>query len=104
MTPGACRSDFNREAEGIGAIIQVLMENIIARTTEAGSRTLVHGVSVGEETHGKYMKDCVIGRYELNIARILRQGGCTNFFSLDRVLLFEGRMEWLCRTRFGANS
>jgi retinol dehydrogenase-12 len=68
MTPGACKSDFNREAEGIGAFIQSFMEAVIARSTEVGSRALVDGVAVGEESHGKYMKDCVIGRYEVSFS------------------------------------
>lgn len=30
---------------------------LIARTTEVGSRTLVAGAEVGEESHGEYMAD-----------------------------------------------
>lgn len=60
MTPGACESDFNREATGIGRVIHNMMSFIIARTTEAGSRTLVAGVAAGEESHGSYMADCQV--------------------------------------------
>ena len=31
-----------------------------ARSTEAGSRTLVHGGSVGAESHGQHHHDCKI--------------------------------------------
>lgn len=33
---------------------------LLARTTEAGSRTLVHAATQGPETHGQYMSDCTI--------------------------------------------
>ncbi|KAG4433204.1 hypothetical protein IFR05_011312 [Cadophora sp. M221] len=60
MTPGACKSDFHREISGIGIIIQSILDALIARTTEAGSRTLVAGVAAGEESHGAYMADCKV--------------------------------------------
>lgn len=37
-----------------------LMKLFLARTTEAGSRTLVASVLAGEESHGQYMSDCEI--------------------------------------------
>lgn len=58
MTPGACKSDFDRESTGIGRIMSDMMSAILARTTEAGSRALVAGVAAGEESHGSYMADC----------------------------------------------
>jgi retinol dehydrogenase-12 len=57
MTPGACKSDFDRESTGVGRVIHNLLSAIIGRTTEAGSRTLVAGVAAGEESHGAYMAD-----------------------------------------------
>jgi hypothetical protein len=33
---------------------------MVARTAEVGSRTLVHGASVGPEAHGQYVPDCKI--------------------------------------------
>lgn len=35
-----------------------VMKALLARTTEAGSRTIVHAASSGPETHGKYLSDC----------------------------------------------
>ncbi|KAH7372177.1 hypothetical protein BKA64DRAFT_587123 [Cadophora sp. MPI-SDFR-AT-0126] len=58
LTPGACKSDFHRENSSIGNIIQSILDALIARTTEAGSRTLVAGIAAGEESHGAYMADC----------------------------------------------
>ncbi|KAK0105089.1 hypothetical protein ONS95_004548 [Cadophora gregata] len=60
MTPGACKSDFHRENPNIGGIIQSILDAIIARTTEAGSRTLLAGIAAGEESHGSYMADCKV--------------------------------------------
>jgi retinol dehydrogenase-12 len=62
MTPGACHSDFDRESKGIKRIVFSFMKFLIARTTEAGSRTLVAGAQAGKESHGKYMADCMIVR------------------------------------------
>ena len=33
---------------------------MLARRTEVGARTLVHGASVGPESHGQYVPDCKI--------------------------------------------
>ena len=33
---------------------------MIGRTAEAGSRTLVHGVTAGLETHGQYLSECLV--------------------------------------------
>jgi retinol dehydrogenase 12 len=63
MTPGACKSDFDRESTGIGKMMSNLMSALLARTTEVGSRTLVAGVAAGEESHGTYMADCRIAEY-----------------------------------------
>ena len=37
-----------------------LMKLILARSTEEGSRTLVHAGSQGADTHGKYLANCTI--------------------------------------------
>lgn len=34
------------------------MKMILARSTEVGSRTLVHAGSQGAETHGQFLSDC----------------------------------------------
>ncbi|KAF2805813.1 putative short-chain dehydrogenase [Mytilinidion resinicola] len=56
LNPGLCHSELMREA-GLGLRI---MKSLLGRTTEAGSRTLVHAASQGPETHGKYLGDCKI--------------------------------------------
>lgn len=65
MTPGACKSDFDRESTGVARLMGSLMSALIARTTEAGSRTLVAAVAAGEETHGGYMADCYLVAFVL---------------------------------------
>lgn len=35
-----------------------IVQFLLARTTEAGSRTLVHAASQGVESHGQYLSDC----------------------------------------------
>ncbi|KAI1561876.1 FabG Dehydrogenase with different specificities related to short-chain alcohol dehydrogenase [Pyrenophora tritici-repentis] len=56
VNPGYCKSEFQREqsfAAKIGALL-------LARTTEVGSRTLVHAGVQGEESHGRYFSDSQI--------------------------------------------
>ena len=60
LDPGYCVSGLAREMPnnvGVRAF-----EKIMARTTEEGSRTLVHAATRGPETHGKYLNDCKIAK------------------------------------------
>ncbi|TVY53647.1 Short chain dehydrogenase sol3 [Lachnellula cervina] len=63
MTPGGCKSDFDRESTGFARFMGKIMYAVLARTTEVGSRTLVAGLAAGEESHGSYMADCHIAEY-----------------------------------------
>jgi NAD(P)-dependent dehydrogenase (short-subunit alcohol dehydrogenase family) len=62
LTPGACRSDFDRESSGLRKVVFSVLEALLARTTEAGSRTLVAGATAGLESHGQYMADCIVAK------------------------------------------
>ncbi len=57
VNPGLCHSSLSRNAEGIRGWFLEFLKLTLARSTEVGSRTLVHGVSVGREAHGKYLSD-----------------------------------------------
>jgi hypothetical protein len=63
MTPGACKSDFDRESTGFARFMGNIMSAVLARSTEIGSRTLIAGLAAGEESHGSYMADCRIAEY-----------------------------------------
>lgn len=54
INPGLCHSELARDA-GYGLAI---MKFFLARSTEAGSRTLVHAALAGPETHGQYQNNC----------------------------------------------
>ncbi|KAF2725928.1 short-chain dehydrogenase [Polychaeton citri CBS 116435] len=56
MNPGFCHSELTREGHWRFALLKALL----ARSTEQGSRTLIHAVSQGPETHGQYLSDCKI--------------------------------------------
>lgn len=54
--PSYCRSDLERESGGLSLKFkQALMG---ARSTDMGSRPLVHAVLAGKETHGCFLNDC----------------------------------------------
>lgn len=53
VNPGLCHSKLSREAPWILELVKFFL----ARSTEVGSRTLVHGATAGPETHGQYLSD-----------------------------------------------
>lgn len=58
--PSFCVSDLIREqGDGIGIKIA---NKVMARSTEEGSRALVHGIWGGKETHGEYLSNCKVAR------------------------------------------
>lgn len=78
MTPGACQTDFDRESTGFGRMMTNMMNAMLARTTEVGSRTLLAGLAAGEESHGSYMADCRVAEYVISrlLSFKLRNRGC----------------------------
>ena len=57
VNPGWCHSELVREITN--PLISFIMK-VCCRTTEVGSRTLVHAGVAGPETHGQYLSDCKI--------------------------------------------
>jgi NAD(P)-dependent dehydrogenase (short-subunit alcohol dehydrogenase family) len=58
VNPGLCHSELARES-GWGLAITKFF---LARSTELGSRNLVHAASLGPESHGQYVSDCVVAQ------------------------------------------
>lgn len=56
VNPGFCHSELSRDA----GIAMAIMKFLLARSTEYGSRTLVHAAASGAESHGHYLSDCEI--------------------------------------------
>lgn len=54
LNPGLCHSELAREIDSWGFWF---MKLLLARSTEQGSRTLVHAAGAGAESHGQYMSD-----------------------------------------------
>lgn len=57
VNPGLCQSELGRDTPTFGFW---LIKLLLARSTEVGSRTLVHAGAQGAETHGQYLHDCEI--------------------------------------------
>ncbi|KAF2669534.1 NAD(P)-binding protein [Microthyrium microscopicum] len=57
LTPGLCKSELMREAGLKGTIVKTAFG---ARTTEVGSRTLVHATQAGQDSHGRFLMNCQI--------------------------------------------
>lgn len=57
LTP---HSELSRETTGLIALIFWVNKLLFARTSEYGSRTLVHAASQGLDSHGCYLSGCAI--------------------------------------------
>lgn len=57
LNPGLCHSELARDTTSFGFW---LMKLLLARSTEVGSRTLVHAGAQSEDSHGHYLSDCEI--------------------------------------------
>ena len=60
VNPAYCISQLQRHATPVLYFFIKLGGLILARTTEAGSRTLFAGAVAGKESHGMYMSDCKV--------------------------------------------
>ncbi|KAI9708961.1 MAG: hypothetical protein M1820_003655 [Bogoriella megaspora] len=56
VTPGFCESGLMREMPSVAN--RMIKWLLWARSTEYGSRTLLHAASVGKESHGVFLRDC----------------------------------------------
>lgn len=58
VNPGLCQSELARDGN-----LQIrIAKFLLARPTEVGSRTLVHGAGSGAETHGEFLSACKIAQ------------------------------------------
>ncbi|KAF8848015.1 NAD(P)-binding protein [Acephala macrosclerotiorum] len=60
VNPGFCKSSLARDAKGMMYVMFTIMKTLMARSTEMGSRTIFAAAAAGEESHGKYMSNCVV--------------------------------------------
>ena len=58
VNPGWCATELLRYYDK-GRIVGFIF-SLIGRTAEVGSRTLVHALTSGEETHGQYLSECQV--------------------------------------------
>ncbi|KAI0853648.1 hypothetical protein F5Y00DRAFT_270789 [Daldinia vernicosa] len=56
--PSFCKSNLAKESQG--SLGFKIFEKLLARSTEEGSRVLVHGLLAGQETNGQYLQNCHI--------------------------------------------
>jgi len=62
VNPGLCHSELTREATGAVKVIFTIFKTLLARSTEKGSRTIIHA-ALGEnqsKVQGKYLNKCEI--------------------------------------------
>lgn len=63
LTPGACDTDLSRDPlSWLVKGIKNILVSLVARSSEAGSRTLVDAArpEIGKETHGAFLMDCIV--------------------------------------------
>jgi retinol dehydrogenase-12 len=62
VNPGYCKSKLQRYATPLRSFLVKIGGLLVARSTEAGSRTLFLGALGDEKTHGRYMSNCVVAK------------------------------------------
>lgn len=60
VDPGLCKTGLTRDLGVVQRAKVWFAKALLGRTPEMGSRTLLHGVAAGEESHGKYLTSCEI--------------------------------------------
>jgi retinol dehydrogenase-12 len=58
VNPGWCGSELGRYKQP--GLPQRVIFSLIGRTSEQGAKTLVHAVTAGKETQGKYLSECQV--------------------------------------------
>ncbi|KAI1260933.1 putative short-chain dehydrogenase/reductase family protein [Xylariaceae sp. FL1019] len=60
ISPGLCKTGLLRHARLVTYVTVSSMTAILGRTAEEGSRTVIHALIAGKESHGHYLSDCKI--------------------------------------------
>lgn len=60
VAPGLCTTGLGRDARTFTKIMHEAVRAMMAQTAEVGSRTILHGLLLGEEGHGKLLSGCKI--------------------------------------------
>ncbi|KAL4937880.1 hypothetical protein BDV06DRAFT_215561 [Aspergillus oleicola] len=60
VAPGLCSTGLGRDARTFTKIMHEGIKAFMARTAEVGSRTILHGLLVGDEGHGKLLSGCKV--------------------------------------------
>jgi hypothetical protein len=60
VSPGLCSTELARNAPFVFWLYITILRRLVGRTAEQGSRTLLHAVVAGKESHGKYLSECEI--------------------------------------------
>ncbi|KAF5522097.1 Short chain dehydrogenase atnD [Colletotrichum aenigma] len=63
VAPGLCTTRLGRDARTFTKIMHETVRAMMARTAEVGSRTILHGLMVGEDGHGKLLSGCKIKEF-----------------------------------------
>lgn len=63
VAPGLCSTGLGRDARTFTKIMHESIRAMMARTAEEGSRTILHGLVAGEESHGKLLSGCKIKEF-----------------------------------------
>lgn len=63
VAPGLCHSGLGRDVTTATRVMFAAIKTMMARTAEVGSRTILHGIVAGDESHGKLLSGCKIKEY-----------------------------------------
>lgn len=58
LNPGFCRTALFRDNKFPASVVLMLTTRLLGRSSEMGSRVLVHAAAAGPETHGRWLDSC----------------------------------------------
>ncbi|KAL9095871.1 MAG: hypothetical protein Q9165_001868 [Trypethelium subeluteriae] len=63
VAPGLCSTGLGGDVRTFTKVMHEGIRAMMARSAEVGSRTILHGLVAGEESHGKFLSGCKIKEY-----------------------------------------
>lgn len=64
VNPGLCYSELARNVGTLPKMGMVVIQQLLARTAEEGSRNIVQAAFAGPTSHGAYCSECQVKEYE----------------------------------------
>ncbi|EFQ34202.1 short chain dehydrogenase [Colletotrichum graminicola M1.001] len=76
VSPGLCNTGLTRYGRTSFRLYFYLFNLALGRTPEMGSRAMLHALSAGVDSHGRYLSDCEIKEFEHPVPETSSENHC----------------------------